>query len=401
MVYVRAPLPALGFAALVTCMLPLGAQTTFRNPLNSGPDPYLAHWQGNYYLTVTGGNGIRIWKSPTLGGLKQVGGQSVWTDGAADRCCNIWAPEFHLLEGPAGRHWYLYYTADDNVDQHHRMHVLESRGTDPMGPYDYKARLQTDPANAFYAIDGTVLKHPNGNLYFLWAGYPDHRLYIIRMENPWTTTGTRTLIPADGFGCPEVREGPFVLQRNGMLFLTYSACDTQKPDYKLGMVIASDKSDPQLASSWVQHSQPIFQRNDAAGVFGPGHHSFFKSPDGKEDWILYHGKSSSAYTYSGRTTRAQKFSWTSAGMPDFGAPLSLDTNVPAPSGDGTTGVSVRLPREKMLRFRNGSERPGIAGAADEGARIPAYGLDARGRLRAILPGLVYPPAWQAYRIQLR
>ena len=24
------------------------------------------------------------------------------------------------------------------------------------------------------------------------------------------------------------------------------------------------------------------------GVFGPGHNSFVKSPDGREDWIVYH-----------------------------------------------------------------------------------------------------------------
>ena len=60
-------------------------------------------------------------------------------------------------------------------------------------------------------------------------------------------------------------------------------------------------------------------------MFGPGHHGFFQSPDGTEDWIVYHGKTSSDYTYAGRTTRAQKFTWSADGMPEFGKPLSLDT----------------------------------------------------------------------------
>jgi GH43 family beta-xylosidase len=380
-------------AFMIACVIasPVAAQATFRNPINSGPDPFLAHWQGNYYLTVTGGTGIRIWKSPTLGGLKQAGGKEVWNGGPADRCCNIWAPEFHLLEGPDGPRWYLYYTADDNTDSHHRMHVLESNGADPLGPYHYKARLQTDPKNEFYAIDGTVFRKGDGSLYFVWAGYPDHRLYIMAMENPWTTKGARTLIPADGFGCPEVREGPFMLKRNGKLFLTYSACDTQKPDYMLGMVIADESSDPLKAASWIQHTKPIFTRADAAGVFGPGHHSFFKSPDGKEDWILYHGKTTSAYTYSGRTTRAQKFTWSADGIPDFGKPLSLDAEVTAPSGDGTSGVGLRMAGRTETNRGYGFFGPGSNAAPG----MPmALGIDASGRLQPVSP-LAVPPAWRA------
>jgi GH43 family beta-xylosidase len=354
------------------------AAATFRNPLNSGPDPYLAHWKGNYYLTVTGGSNIRIWKSPTLGGLNGAPSKEVWNGGPADRCCNIWAPEFHLLEGPNGPRWYLYYTADDRTDVNHRMYVLESEGEDPQGPYAFKARIRTDSLNQYYAIDGTVYRHANGALYFIWAGHPDHRLFIMKMENPWTTVGQRVLIPADGFGCPEVREGPFVLRMGGKVFLTYSACDTQKPDYKLGMVIADETADPMKPGTWKQHAAPIFERADANGVYGPGHHSFFKSPDGKEDWILYHGKTTSAYTYGGRTTRAQKFTWGEDGMPDFGAPLPLSADIQAPSGDGTLGVSIR-----PLRATSRSGRDGIP---------RALGIDAAGRLRAVEPQA--PTLWR-------
>jgi GH43 family beta-xylosidase len=314
---------------------------TFRNPLNSGPDPYLAYHQGNYYLTTTQGKAVRIWKSRTLGGLKTATPVTVWSDTTASRCCHIWAAEFHLLPGPNGTRWYLYYTADDSIDVHHRMYVLESAGADPLGPYSFKGKLATDPKDEYYAIDGSVIRKGNGELYFVWAGHPGHRLFISRMANPWTTTGARTLIPADGFGCDEVREGPFALRRNGRIFLTYSACDTGKPDYKLGMVVAQETSDLLDAKSWVQDPTPIFQRSDANGVYGPGHHSFFQSPDGKEDWILYHAKASSAYTYAGRETRAQKFTWKADGTPDFGIPLPLSADIEAPSGDGSVGLAPR------------------------------------------------------------
>ena len=59
-----------------------------------------------------------------------------------------------------------------------RMHVLESAGDDPLGPYAYKGQLATDPKNEFYAIDGSILRKGNGDLYFLWAGHPGHRFHL-------------------------------------------------------------------------------------------------------------------------------------------------------------------------------------------------------------------------------
>jgi GH43 family beta-xylosidase len=304
-------------------------QATFTNPLNPGPDPFIVVHEGNYYLTTTQGDCIRIWKAPTLAKLKTAPGILVWRDDNPSRSDGIWAPELHYISN----RWYLYYTAmaATRVDTTHRMHVLESEGQDPLGPYHYKGRL-FDPANDFYAIDGSVFKHPGDQRWcFLWAAHPGHRIRISRMANPWTLEGKSVVIPASGFGCEEVREGPVVLQRNGKLFLTYSACDTGKPDYKIGMLIADDDSDVMDPKSWVQYPTPIFERNDGAGVYGPGHHGFFQSPDGTEDWIIYHGKTSSAYTYAGRTTRAQKFTWDTNGIPQFGKPLPLSAILPEPS----------------------------------------------------------------------
>lgn len=290
----------------------------------------MLYYEGHYYLTTTQGNCIRMWKATSLNGLKAAKGVVVWKDNHPGRSQGIWAPEFHLING----RWYLYYTAmaATKDDRTHRMHVLESGGSDPLGPYTYKGRL-FDRANDQYAIDGSVFLHPgDGAWYFLWAAHPGHVINIARMENPWTLATNGVVIPASGFGCEEVREGPVVLQRNGKLFLTYSACDTGKPDYKIGMLIADEKADVMDPNSWKQYPTPVFERNDNAGVYGPGHHGFFRSPDGTEDWIVYHAKTSSEYTYRGRTTRAQKFTWNTDGTPNFGKPLPLEAVLKEPAG---------------------------------------------------------------------
>ena len=315
------------------------AAATFRNPLKQdGADPWMGYHEGYYYLATTSAVDVKLRRARRIADLKAAPDQVVWKDDTPTRSRNIWASEFFLLESGRGPRWYLYYTADDgqNGDRNHRMYVAESAGTDPMGPYTFKAQIETDEDNAHYSIDGTVLKMDDGQLYFLWCGRPSPNgqgLYISRMTNPWTTVGGRTYLPASGFGCDVVREGPMTLQRNGRVFLTYSACPADTPDYKIGMLIADEKADLTKAESWQQHPNILFGRVDQRGVFGPGHHTFFKSPDGKEDWIVYHAKPGTKVTYGDRSTRAQKIGWTPEGLPDLGLPLAVETDVPVPSGE--------------------------------------------------------------------
>lgn len=310
---------------------------TFRNPLKQdGADPWMTYYKGWYYLTSTTAVDIKMRRARHISELKDVPDQVVWKDDTPGRQKDIWATEFHLLDGGNGPRWYGYYTAADGVEPNHRMYVIESASDDPWGPYTFKAQLQTDTKNELYAIDGTVLRLPDGALYFIWCGRPSaagQGIYIARMTNPWTVSMPRTYLDASGFGCEHVREGPITLVHDGKVFLVYSACGADTPDYKLGYLSAEIGSDLLNPVSWTQNPKPVFGRVDQWGVFGPGHNFFFKSPDGTQDWIVYHAKTGTAITFADRTARAQPFTWNEDGTPHFGLPLSPDADIAVPSGE--------------------------------------------------------------------
>lgn len=308
---------------------------SFTNPLfPNGADPWLEYWDGNYYLTTTTWtNELVMRKSPTLAGLASATPVNVWSDTHPDRCCNFWAFEFHRLKGPDGFRWYVMYTAgQDGTLDHQHLHILESVGDDPMGPYEYKHAPMPDTWN----IDGTYLKH-NGQLYLVYSQWQgdEQRNIIVKMDSPWSITGehvvlTKPELPWETQG-RKVTEAGQILQRNGRTFLIYSASYCNTPDYKLGMMeLVGD--DPMNVDHWEKYPEPVFQRGN--GVFGPGHNGFFQSPDGSEDWLVYHGNSSVEHGCSAtRSLRAQRFHWNDDGTPDFGEPLAEGVKVDPPAGE--------------------------------------------------------------------
>jgi GH43 family beta-xylosidase len=330
------------------------------NPLNTkgGADPWLTYYDGNYYLaTTTWASELTMRTSPTLAGLKTAEPLPIYYETDPSRCCNMWAPEFHLLDGPNGERWYFYYsagTANSLDDQ--RTHVLESAGTDPTGPYTYKGRL-FDPQNDTWAIDGSVLEL-GGKLYFLfsaWVG-ADQSIFIAPLRNPWTLSGKRVLISKPEYAWEtvglNVNEAPVALHHDGDTFIVYSASFCGTPDYKLGLLTYKG-GDPLDKTSWEKRAEPVFQRSHKNGVYAPAHNGFFRSPDGSEDWIVYHANSSAEGGCDGRrTTRAQEFSWNDDGTPNFGVPVSSAEVLAAPSGDTGVDPLPVVPETVVSRFRS-------------------------------------------------
>lgn len=315
---------------------------TFRNPLNTqqGSDPFMVWHEGNYYLmATTWSSELTIKKAPTIAGLKTAKSQVIWRGDNPSRCCNFWAPEMYLLDGPNGKHWYLYFTAGPRGEKtdNQRNFVLESRGTDPLGPYTMKARI-FDPKIDLWAIDPSIMKL-NGQLYFLFSAWdgPDQGVYIASMSNPWTLNSGRVRIGRPNYAWEKVlanvNEGPVALQRGGKTFIVYSASACWGPEYKLGMLTYTG-GNPLNPGSWVKAMQPVFQKSVQNRVFGPAHNAFFASPDGSEIWNVYHANDSDkGVCDTKRTTRVQKVNWRADGTPDFGVPASTSMDLPVPAGE--------------------------------------------------------------------
>jgi GH43 family beta-xylosidase len=85
-------------------------------------------------------------------------------------------------------------------------------------------------------------------------------------------------------------------------------------------------------ASWTKSPVPVFKQSPENGVYAPGHNSFFKSPDGKEDWILYHANSQPGQGCGkDRSPRMQQFTWNKDGSPNFGVPVKEGVAMDAPS----------------------------------------------------------------------
>jgi GH43 family beta-xylosidase len=138
---------------------------TFRNPLDSGPDPFLRYYAGHYYLMTTQGDALRMKRAVSLAELAVAEPITIWQDSDPSRNQHMWAPAFYPLDG----RWYVYYTADDGIDDHHRLYVIESAAGDPLGPYHFKAKLEPPGATGLFAIDPEVLEHGAGR-YLVWSG---------------------------------------------------------------------------------------------------------------------------------------------------------------------------------------------------------------------------------------
>jgi GH43 family beta-xylosidase len=320
------------------------APATFANPIAPGADPWVVRHGGFYYWCASEDDlGVAVYRSASLTerGTKTI----IWrAPRSGPHSAQVWAPELHRLDG----RWYVYVAASDGRNETHRMIVLESEADEPVGGFRFKAELYTGDDSTGqhenrWAIDGTVLEH-GGRRYLLWSGWEggsdEQFLYIAALANPWTLATRRVRICAnDNFVWERVdesssgrglNEAPQVLQRGGRVFVAFSASGSWQTSYKLGLLELAAGGDPLDPRAWHKHAEPVLQAT--TDTWGVGHCGFTKSPDGTEDWIVYHAKLERGENWN-RAIHVQPFTWNAAGRPVFGEPIPAGELIAVPGGD--------------------------------------------------------------------
>ena len=229
-------------------------------------DPYVyRHTDGTYYFTasVPEYDRIVLRRAAHLADLADAEEHEVWhKHESGPQSIHIWAPELHYLFGK----WYLYYAGGDKDD--------------------------------IWAIRPYVLEcEVKGSWYYIWAekvgvGRQISNLYIARMKNGYTLDSVQVLLTTPDYDWERhgfwVNEGPAVIQKDGKVFMTYSASDTGV-HYCMGMMTADADADLLDPLSWKKERYPVLTSSEKAGIYGPGHNSFTKDEAG-DDIMVYHAR---------------------------------------------------------------------------------------------------------------
>ncbi|KAK6069538.1 glycosyl hydrolase family 43 protein [Seiridium cupressi] len=346
--------------------LALGAHgnNTYQNPIRKpGPDPSIVYAGGYYHLTYTSYDHIEITRAQHLSGLLTGETKVIWTDTNSTRSANMWAPEIHPIDNV----WHMFYSScDANLTCCDSCQPRVLRGCNGPNPfdceYDFLADLvppvgfQGGPGKNFsFGIDGTYLDIPGQGRYHVLSAIGPNTTKAIQCiqiteldTSDWTVTGWNVISEPDqpwemnttnsaASDIVAVNEGPHPLYHENELWLSYSGSYCGTPNYALGL-LHYQGGDPLLASSWSKIG-PVFSQ--ANGVYGTGHNCFFKSPDGKETWLIhgaiqngFHATNNSEGSCGGdRFTLAQIVNFDGGNEPRLGIPFPLNATLRAPSGE--------------------------------------------------------------------
>ncbi len=337
--------------------------TLFTNPVVQAPscDPFITYLDGWYYY-VKSNSGVCVAKARRLQDLGSAPLVKVIT-ASDDSFKEFWAPELHYVDGC----WYIYAAPIEVSTNRRRMFAFKaSVPDDPQSPFEFAAEmgptvyheetdtwdLNSDTTQNRYALDGTVLE-VGEKKYFIYSAHTGtgsqpttQRLYINEMADATTLMGDRVLLPAGGAAFEKrqsnignsICEGPQILVKNGKVFVFYSTDQSNYNWYQECLLYADVDSDLLDPNSWTKYPGPVLTKSDdpADRSLATGHACVIPSPDGTEEWMIYHAYETSDSNHGGsqegRYARALKISWGADGLPVLGNPVPLETVMEQPSG---------------------------------------------------------------------
>jgi beta-xylosidase len=239
------------------------APDNFNGVLGIG-DPTVLFHDGKYYLYPTGDNrGYDVYVSMDLVNWQK--GPRVFRSQEP----GVWAPD--VFYNDLDRTFYLYYTVNGRIGV--------ATANRPDGVFKDQGTLIDK------AIDAHMYRDQDGQYYLYYVEYPGFRIHVQPMASPLQKTGDPVhLIEAEDPWERKVAaltEAPWMLKHNGVYYLLYSAAAADSQEYGIGYATAQSPIGP--FSKYVNN--PIIKKGD--GIFGPGHCSVTKTPDGQL-WMVYH-----------------------------------------------------------------------------------------------------------------
>lgn len=295
---------------------------TYTNPVYSHymADPFVLRHGGYYYAygtapTPIGERWFPILQSADLVNWTPRGGALIPVPGADE----FWAPEVVYHDGI----FYMYYSAHGINGGNHRLRVATS--TDPLGPFEDTGCVLTpdDP----FTIDAHPFCDKDGQWYLFYArdfltadnGYRiGTGIVVDRLVDMITLAGQPRIVVRphadwqlfqaqrsiyDGVYDWYTVEGPAVRLHKSRYYCFYSGGGWEQDNYGVAYVVAEHPLGPYIQPNHV--SGPLL-RSVPGRVIGPGHNSFVVSPDGSQEYVVYHGWDSAK---TARYMRIDRLMW--------------------------------------------------------------------------------------------
>ena len=186
----------------------------------------------------------------------------------------FWAPEVYHVNNK----FYMYYSAEE--------HMCVAVSDSPLGPF--KQTVQKPMLEGEKTIDNSLFIDDDGTPYLFFDRFNDGlNIWVAELEDDLITIKKETLHPCIHVSqewekvWPRVNEGAFVVKRDGVYYMTYSANSYESPFYGIGCATATN-----IMGEWTKYPHnPLLQK--PGNLVGVGHSSMFK--DKKGDWkIVFH-----------------------------------------------------------------------------------------------------------------
>lgn len=313
---------------------------TFNNPLASGtPDPHVSVHGDWVYLVYSIGDSLVLRRAASLVDLTDdAETQVIWTPPADTlHSADLWGPELHVVDGRA----IVYYSATDvsffGLSGEYRIWALEADGTDPWdATWTHRGPLVV-PGQDAVAIHPHIFE-AGGDRFVAWSGRREgldfvNRIFVAELTDAFTVVG-----PAAELAAPieawegNALEAPAVVERDGRRALVFTGNNCLAAERGLGGLVQDASASPTDAAAWTASPVPWFESDEFEGVYQVGSPGFVTSPDGTEDWLVYHGTTASFLGCGDdRSLHLNRVTWTPDG-PVFDGPTGVATSLPVPGG---------------------------------------------------------------------